>query len=714
MSRLVGSGPANEERELRRAFRSLDTPSLEVRGELAIGAAIEEATLVALEDREFSAEGSARYRDLVRFRGNAAVDGNAETAWSVDNTVEARLHLTFPGRNVDTVRIRARYGAGLFAPRAVSVLVDGEVVGRVDIEPTPCGTQQCGLTLVVPLDVPRELEQLDLVFPALGASTGEQPIRIDEVDFGETNLPRTSAPTDRCVSDLVHLDGESIPVRIPEGIAALLEERQVAFEGCLDIALEAGWHELDTAPGILGGDLTLTPPGFREILPVDAPDVTIEAEQTSPTDWGIRLIGDDDVFVSLGQSWHPGWTARMGGTDLGEAIAVDGVAGWYVPAGSRRVLVVSFGPQTVFELGLLISVAGVIVVAGIARHTPAGTGPLVLADIRPTAPSTLMGLGARVAAALAMAYLIGGWSGLGIGAAALLVIDDTPARRAIPVLLGAAALAITTTTGLIGHDFDESTFGPDFAREPAVTATWGRYAGILLVVGLVTFNAGERHHAVGNPAAPIGSAWRPTRRAIGVAAFAGRGRRRDVADRRHALGRHVVAGGALLARSGSGRRLHARDQRTRTTCTHDARRGAVCGDDPDSGAGSRDGPRCGPPARPVDRVGGDSHRRVRPGGRCGNRCVERRLAPAARHERVSGDGCTRCARAHTIEALAWVGPRCCGARPRVRLDRRRCGRCPAATERAAPRSRSGADGAGDLAVAALESWSLSPIHRAPV
>lgn len=505
--RLRGSGPVDEERSLRRDFRSPARDGLDLHGTMALGGTISDEVLATIEGREISAVGSARFRGLVRFRGNAAVDGDLRSAWSADNRDTASLDLRFPARVVDVVRVHLRHGSGLARPSAITVRTGDETLATATLEPPVCPTDQCRETITLPLADPgTSLDSLSIVFEALGPGDGEQPIRIDEVDFGTLWAPSPPGDAATCVDDLLSLDGVGVPVGFPDGSGALFDEEPVAYRACSSISLTSGWHRLAAGPGVLVDTATIAPPDLAGRLAVEAPPLGLEPTQTGATEWTIAVDGDAPTLISLGQSWHPGWRAAVGGQDLGEPIPIDGLAGWLVPAGQNRSIDVDFAPQTVFELSWVISLVALVAVVGIAATRRPGALPVSSASPWPLggdasdegpatrAPATI----GVTAASVLVAYLIGGLSGLAVGGLALVIAWTTARPSARLAALGAAALGVAATTGLVGHQFGESTFGPAFAVDPAATADWGRHAGILLTIS-VLWSALQRDPAPAGP-----------------------------------------------------------------------------------------------------------------------------------------------------------------------------------------------------------------------
>lgn len=486
-ARLIGTGPVDEERSFRRRFRSPDLDGLDLRGDLALAPSAPDDLLARVEGGDITATASGRYRDLLQFRANAAVDGDESTAWTVDNSRPARIELAFAARTIDRIAIDLRHGSGLFRPASITVRSGPSTLASVDLVPVACARSQCRETIEVALGASGPIDTLTLDFAAVETNRTEAPIRIDEITFD--GIANPTRPDDGRCLDLLRLDGEPVAVEIADR-AALLSGSATSYRACSTITLDAGWHDVAGSQGVLVDTLVLTSPSLRSASAVEAPAVRVDAHQTGATTWSVGFDGDAATYLTIGQSWHPGWRASLNGASLGSPISIDGLAGWRVPAGDDRWVQVDFTPQRSFELALLVSAAALVLVGAVAlagrREAP--TALMVPLDAHPAPTSAALATpasGTRIvvaaSTALTASYLIGRWSGVAICAAVLLA--GTATARPTELVLGASsgfALVVAALTGLVGHRFDEDTFGPGFALTPDPTVSWGRHAGVLL------------------------------------------------------------------------------------------------------------------------------------------------------------------------------------------------------------------------------------------
>lgn len=150
---------------------------------------------------------------------------------------------------------------------------------------------------------------------------------------------------------LATVDGRDLGFR-STGSAANGGVRVVA---CNEIELAAGTHRLRSAAGVTLDALRLSSPGTVASVSPDPPRARV-VERTS-TRFDVALAATlTDSYLSIGQAFSPGWSARVGRTSLGPPIMINGYAvGWRVPAGPPRRITVLYQPQLVARSALLVS-----------------------------------------------------------------------------------------------------------------------------------------------------------------------------------------------------------------------------------------------------------------------------------------------------------------------------------------------------------------------
>ena len=156
-------------------------------------------------------------------------------------------------------------------------------------------------------------------------------------------------PTDQCVSGVLEIDGDDVPIQIFEN----------GFLGCDTVALRAGTHRLMTTPGHISGlhiDSLVLDSGSG-LQPVGLREVSVDRSST-------RMAIEVEVggkWLVVNESFSKGWSASLEGVDLGEPLLVNGYAmAWWVPESASGVVILSWDPQRWVNIGLLISATMVL------------------------------------------------------------------------------------------------------------------------------------------------------------------------------------------------------------------------------------------------------------------------------------------------------------------------------------------------------------------
>jgi len=427
--------------------------------------------------------GSSRLQGAPEARGSRALDGSPDTAWTsaFGATEPPTLDLRgTPSAATDELELLVAADGRHSVPRRVRVEADGEVVARADLG-EPATEVDGGLaTLRVPLDRPVRPGHLRLVVEdvvAVAATTPDPggpalPVAVAEVrGSGFEALPATGTVDRACRDDLVHVDGDPVPVRItgerPDG--------SFAVAGCDPLETSAGRVRLR---GVEGGALSLDEVLLRSPAPggdaAATPDADVDAGARLTDVGGGRTTVDATVqsdgepfWFSIGQSANDGWHLEVDGGHAGRRTVVDGYAnGWLVtPDGAGEVrLTATWTPQRWVWLGLGASLAGVLACLAIVVATSRRRGPATPVGVA-AAPTPTTGDGdpdagtlvpldrsvrplGRTEAATAAAVGVGvalasrWWIGV-LAAAVALVVGRWPAASwavavAAPTVLGVA------------------------------------------------------------------------------------------------------------------------------------------------------------------------------------------------------------------------------------------------------------------------------------
>jgi arabinofuranan 3-O-arabinosyltransferase len=348
----------------------------------------------------------------------AAIDGNPATAWSPGFGASAQIGawiqvdlpraITFDHMNLQIV------ADGMHSVPTKVTIAHVNAAGApittrtVTLPPIADGRHQ-GDTVTVPIHfAPLTGSRLRLTVDAVRFETTRdyytgQPIALP-IGIAELGIPGvrgSSTPAqlpDRCLDNLLFIDGRSYPVRIVGSTAAALDNQPVQVEPCgaddeHGITLGPGTHILTTALGhtpttgwnIDSLVLDSAPGGGPEPEPSPAaitpaptpPAPTVTVVHRDATGARLRISGlsatSSPFWLVMGQSIDAGWHAQVvGGSSLGPPTLIDGYAnGWQVDptrvadALHHGVLTVdlTFAPQHVVSVALLATLVGMMLCA---------------------------------------------------------------------------------------------------------------------------------------------------------------------------------------------------------------------------------------------------------------------------------------------------------------------------------------------------------------
>ena len=436
-------------------------------------------------------------------RADSAADGDASTAWNTPFVgvvgqwvqFESRRPLTFSHMNLQVVA-DGRHSV----PTSIELEVDGAVR---DLNLPPITDQKPeNATTTVPLRFPamtgrriRVTVTSVRIQSATRESTGDTvtaPAAIAEL--GIPGLRVASAPAalpGACRSDLLAIDGRTVPVRITGRASAASNIAGLAVMPCDPrdpsrapaITLARGDHVVRTSDGIRtglqldrvvlasatgGGPLAVSGGRVTGLGTTPLPTPTVTVVHNGATRMRVHVRGATAPFwLVLGESQSDGWkatTAHAG--SLGHSLLVDGYAnGWLVrPTSSSFDVVLEWTPQRRVWAALWISALAALLCLAIVgwslirrRTRAAGALPSPTdaeASIEwPSRPRGVMGdrstrdrLGADrvvlpVLAGLAASLVVAPWVGV-LVVVVVAVIQWRPPLRAFLALAPAVLLAL--------------------------------------------------------------------------------------------------------------------------------------------------------------------------------------------------------------------------------------------------------------------------------
>jgi arabinofuranan 3-O-arabinosyltransferase len=301
------------------------------------------------------ATSSSRLLSAPQVRASQAIDGDPDTAWVPQGTVDQWVRFAFPVHEVSRLDVDTQRGFGRTPiTDLLATFSDGStVVLHVDPKDGVARARfparaVTSLTLRVTGATPPPTQRTP-------------PVAISEVRVPGVRIAPVAADTPLgCTVTSFALDGRPVALEAAATVGELLSGRAVDYTTCGDVqlALGAGQHAL-VARGTLQPDsVTLSSPG--ESAP-EAPSPPPAIRTASRPGAGLQVDvrgASAPYYLVTGQNVAAGWRASIEGDDLGPPMVVDGYsAGWRIDRpGSYRV-VVSYAPQERFAMALAVTVA---------------------------------------------------------------------------------------------------------------------------------------------------------------------------------------------------------------------------------------------------------------------------------------------------------------------------------------------------------------------
>lgn len=303
-------------------------------------------------------------------RPEAAVDGNAATAWiasASDAHPSLLLTLSRP-RLISGLRISVNASAVVSRPVTVTVVTGGRT--------TTSAIGADGTVNFVPVTADEVLIRVEnsTAVRTSDSSGGSVliPVGISEVTIlGDPPNPDISENQVlvRCgfgPNILIDEIRYSTAVTTTVGAVVANEEAKVTTCGKSTIALSAGSHTIDVEPS------QVVTPTRISLTPVN--NAVVVADPISPVvlSWGSTsravevLESGTPRMLETSENFNAGWQARAGDVIL-TPVQVDGWRqAWLVPAGMAGAVTLEFTPQSIFGWGLVIGALAVLILIGLA------------------------------------------------------------------------------------------------------------------------------------------------------------------------------------------------------------------------------------------------------------------------------------------------------------------------------------------------------------
>lgn len=442
-----------------------------------------------------TASADDRYSDVIA-RASSAIDGDPSTAWTTPlGKGTGSIVVTIPaGRTFDHLDLRLVDDGRHSVPTQLRVQSNAGGDELVDLADLPRTNEpDATVSVRVPLAPVHGTKFTFTItrFRPVSIETSDHPegtfLPSGIAELGIPGVRRAPMPIElpnRCVDDILTVDGRPFPVRVAGDTKSATQSQLLQIVPCgpRTLTLSAGEHTITAAESpnspsgvdvehfVLAsgpGGLPMSPQrvtsGTSDASP--APAVHIVSETRS----SMRLQADASskpYWLVLSQSLNKGWHAEADGHSLGAPTLVDGFAnGWLVPAsasGRPTTITLDWQPQRKLRLAFILSVLGALLCIAIVavafarerRHrTAANNDPTLPRLHRFFRPSALdrrrpaVTAAVVVAAGALAALLIEPWLGPPVAALVYLAIRRPAWRVALrltpALLVGSTAVWLT-------------------------------------------------------------------------------------------------------------------------------------------------------------------------------------------------------------------------------------------------------------------------------
>jgi len=401
--RIDPATPNREDPELRldRSFVLPDAREFILQGTARISAQAEERLIspLLMADQPAGVVAVDRLAGSVHTWGRAAFDGDPDTAWITGFELGQTRDLSAASVTLQQpsviewaeIQLGWRTDPEYSRPTQVTVRAGDQPVRIFDL----IGDQPFGsifdLRGLRSDHIEIQISGMDLrVSPDYISGTPRVlPVAITEIHLhdvlGEavTLEPLVDNISEQCRTDLLHIDGSPVGLRLRATSDVALQRGPINIELCGDpLVLGAGSHRVvATSPRQTGVDLDRIILRSRANSNVSADQFTPVAsprfERSGPHRFRVTWpVSDTDGWLILRESWNAGWEARIADGPSQPSTLIDGYAnGWWIPADAvDREITLEWTPQRVILPGMILSalflavILTIIAVAGLGRR----------------------------------------------------------------------------------------------------------------------------------------------------------------------------------------------------------------------------------------------------------------------------------------------------------------------------------------------------------
>ena len=419
---LVGRG--EEDADLARDF------TVSRAGDYAMSALVRLSGSPQLDQRldaalPVQATASSRVSADPQVRPGAAVDGLPDTTWiAAPGDRRPTLTLTLPHRTVVRgVYLHTARGAAAAAPERVRITVGSA---------TWTGPVPKDGAITLPRPVSGSTVSVSVLQADLRRSTSMTDARSTLLPTGISTLTITgAAATDAasvpatvtfdCAAGLAAtVDGRRVPLAVIATTSDVFSGTPVVARTCTASSqrLTSGPNRLSLArtAWALPAAVTLTRTGASLAGPF------LPAGTTTVRSWGstarrVQVNSPGRSVLVVHENYNTGWRASVHGHRL-QAVEVDGwQQAFVVPAGTDGTVVLDYGPQRTFDVGLVVGLLAALLVVAFAllRRPGRWADTAALTEVRGRRTTVLL-------ATVGFAWLVGGTYGLLLAVVLLAVL----------------------------------------------------------------------------------------------------------------------------------------------------------------------------------------------------------------------------------------------------------------------------------------------------
>jgi arabinofuranan 3-O-arabinosyltransferase len=351
-------------------------------------------------------------------RASAAIDGDPTTHWSGRFLQQEGQHIDLTLAEpvtFDHLDLQVVADGRHSVPTRLELVLDGDIDAAITVEVPPVvDGDEPGAAVPVRVDLPRSVtaSRIDVIIEAVRSTQTvdwysnnlvTMPVAIAELGIPGVQMPPLPERFDTgCRLDLLAVDGQPVPLRIGGRTADAVERLPLEVTPCdgdaVVVDLAEGEHLFRAVAGRDGGfDLDRLvfsseaggaplPPTERLATPTGAGPTTRVVDE-GPVSFEIEVDANGSPFwLSVGQSWNEGWSARIDGRDLGAPQVINGYAnGWLIEPGDAAALTISveWTPQRTVWIFIAVSAAGVLLCAALvlmARRPAGGQSAITAPD----------------------------------------------------------------------------------------------------------------------------------------------------------------------------------------------------------------------------------------------------------------------------------------------------------------------------------------------